>query len=127
MAENTVSKSFRIPQLDAVWLQDLAKNTGSTQTEILSNALTYARLNKGKEIAGQSMSNGGMTEDAEALELLKGLGVSTVSGFAGYYISGYIRKQLELDEDKGTQVLIGLLVGLGTLVMQGIASHSKKK
>jgi hypothetical protein len=127
MAENTVSKSFRIPQIDAVWLQDLAKSTGNTQTEILSKALTYARLNEGKEIAVQSMSNGGITEDAETLDLLKGLGISTVSGFAGYYISGYIRKQLELDEDKGTQVLIGLLVGLGTLVMQGIANNSKKK
>ena len=86
-----------------------------------------ARLNEGKGIAVQSMSNGGITEDAETLDLLKGLGISTVSGFAGYHISGYIRKQLELDEDKGSQMLIGLIVGLGTLVIQGMASNSKKK
>ena len=127
MAENTVSKSFRLPQIDAVWLQDLAKNTGNTQTNILSEVIMNARLNEGKGIAVQSMSNGGITEDAETLDLLKGLGISTVSGFAGYHISGYIRKQLELDEDKGSQMLIGLIVGLGTLVIQGMASNSKKK
>ena len=127
MAENTVSKSFRLPQIDAVWLQDLAKNTGNTQTNILSDVIMNARLNEGKGMAIQSMSNGGITEDAETLDLLKGLGVSTVSGFAGYHISGYIRKQLDMDEDKGTQMLIGLLVGIGTLVVQGIASNSKNK
>jgi hypothetical protein len=65
MAENTVSKSFRLPQVDAVWLQNLAKSSGNTQTDILSKVLTNARLNEGKEIAVQSMSNGGITEDED--------------------------------------------------------------
>ena len=127
MADKLVSKSFRLPQVDALWLEGLAKSSGNTQTDILNKILSNTRLNEGQEIAVQSMSNGGITEDAETLDLLKGLGISTVSGFAGYHISGYIRKQLELDEDKGSQMLIGLIVGLGTLVIQGMASNSKKK
>jgi hypothetical protein len=127
MADKLVSKSFRLPQVDALWLEGLAKSSGNTQTDILNKILSNTRLNEGQEIAVQSMSNGGITEDAETLDLLKGLGISTVSGFAGYHISGYIRKQLELDEDKGTQMLVGLIVGLGTLVIQGMASNSKKK
>jgi hypothetical protein len=124
MAENTVSKSFRLPQVDAVWLQNLAKSSGNTQTDILSKVLTNARLNEGKEIAVQSMSNGGITEDDEAIKMLTQFGIATASGFAGYHIAGFIRKQLELDEDKGTQILIGMLTGLGTLLVQ--AYHSSK-
>ena len=127
MADKLVSKSFRLPQVDALWLEGLAKSSGNTQTDILNKILSNTRLNEGQEIAVQSMSNGGITEDAETLDLLKGLGISTVSGFAGYHISGYIRKQLELDEDKGSQMLVGLIVGLGTLVIQGMASNAKKK
>lgn len=127
MADKLVSKSFRLPQVDALWLEGLAKSSGNTQTDVLNKILSNTRLNEGQEIAVQSMSNGGITEDAETLDLLKGLGISTVSGFAGYHISGYIRKQLELDEDKGSQMLVGLIVGLGTLVIQGMASNSKKK
>jgi hypothetical protein len=127
MADKLVSKSFRLPQVDALWLEGLAKSSGNTQTDILNKILSNTRLNEGQEIAVQSMSNGGITEDAETLDLLKGLGISTVSGFAGYHISGYIRKQLQLDEDKGSQMLVGLIVGLGTLVIQGMASNSKKK
>jgi hypothetical protein len=125
MAENTVSKSFRIPQIDAVWLQDLAKNTGNTQTEILSKALTYARLNEGKELALESMSNGGITEDEEAIKVLSELGIATAYGFAGFEISGWIRKQLEMDEDKGTQILFGMVIGLGTLILRNYKDIKK--
>ena len=125
MAENTVSKSFRIPQIDAVWLQDLAKNTGNTQTEILSKALTYARLNEGKELALESMSNGGITEDEEAIKVLSELGIATAYGFAGFEISGWIRKQLEMDEDIGTQILFGMVIGLVTLILRNYKDIKK--
>lgn len=125
MSENTVSKSFRLPKVDALWLQDLAKNSGNTQTDILSKVLANARLNEGKELAVQSMSKGGITEDDEAIKVLTQLSIATASGFAGYHIAGFIRKQLEMDEDKGTQVLFGMIAGLGTLLLQ--AYHDNKK
>lgn len=40
-------------------------------------------------------------------------------GFIGYHISGMVREQMKLDEDKGTQMLIG--VGVGLLGMIGTA------
>ena len=46
-------------------------------------------------------------------------GFGTLTGIAGYHISGFVREQLEMDEDKGTQMAIGLLVGLVSTFMYG--------
>jgi hypothetical protein len=123
--EKTISKSFRLPQTDVSWLQEMAKSSGITQTEIVSKCISSAKLNNGKSIALNVMNGGGVAEDNEALEVLTQLGISTASGIAGYHISGWIRKQLEMDEDKGTQVLFGMIAGLGTLILQ--AYHANKK
>ncbi len=122
MDSKTVSKSFRLPAVDAVWLQNLAKKSGSTQTEVLSKCIANARLSEGKEISAQAIGNGSV-EDNEALEFLGQLGIATVSGFAGYHIAGYIRRQLDMDEDKGTQILIGMLSGLAPLIIQAMRSN----
>ena len=54
------------------------------------------------------------------MEVLKALGVGTLTGIAGYHISGFVREQMEMDEDKGTQMAIGLLVGLMGTFLYGI-------
>ena len=71
------------------------------------------------------MAKGGVVKEDDD-QVLQQLGISTLSGVAGYYISGYIREQMELDEDKGTQLLIGLVVGLGTQILQTFYSEQKK-
>lgn len=115
--EKTVSKSFRLPQTDAIWLQEMAKSTGITQTEIVSKCISSAKLNEGKSIALDIMSGGGVTENNEGLEILTQFGISTVSGIAGYHLAGFIRKELDMDQDKGTQLLFGMIVGLVPLVL----------
>jgi len=122
--EKTISKSFRLPQTDALWLQEMAKNTGITQTEIVSNCIANAKTSEGKGIALNAFSNVGNTPDDDVLQMLKQFGIATASGIAGYHISGFIRKQLEMDEDKGTQLLIGMITGLGALFLQ--AYHTNK-
>jgi hypothetical protein len=123
--EKTISKSFRLPQTDALWLQDMAKNTGITQTEIVSNCIASAKASEGKGIALNAFANGGVIEDNEGMKLLTQFGIATASGIAGYHIAGFIRKQLEMDEDKGAQLLIGMITGLGTLFLQ--AYHTNKE
>jgi hypothetical protein len=123
--EKTISKSFRLPQTDVSWLQEMAKSSGITQTEIVSKCISFAKENEGKSSALNVMNGGGVTVDNEGLEVLTQLGISTASGIAGYHISGWIRKQLEMDEDKGTQVLFGMIAGLGALILQ--AHHANKK
>ena len=115
---NTISKSFRLSESDVSWLQQASKSMGITQTDIISNCILSAKSSQGKELAVQSMSNGGITEDEEAIKVLSELGIATAYGFAGFEISGWIRKQLEMDEDKGTQILFGMVVGLGTLILR---------
>ena len=115
---NTISKSFRLSESDVSWLQQASKSMGITQTDIISNFILTAKSSQGKELAVQSMSNGGITEDEEAIKVLSELGIATAYGFAGFEISGWIRKQLEMDEDKGTQILFGMVVGLGTLILR---------
>ena len=100
MANNTISKSFRLPELDVLWLENMAKSRGVNQTEIISNALAYARLNEGKNLALEVMEKGGIAEDDEAIKTLTQFGIATASGFAGYHFAGFIRKQLDMDENK---------------------------
>ena len=123
MAENTVSKSFRLPKIDAVWLQDLAKNTGNTQTTILSDVIMNARLNEGKVISVKAMSGGGITENSEAIDVLGQLGIATASGFAGYHIAGFIRKEFDMDEDKGVQLLVGMITGLAPIIISALRNN----
>lgn len=56
------------------------------------------------------------TPNLEVMHILQSLGVGTACGIAGYHLSGFVREQMELDEDKGAQMVIGLLFGLlGTI------------
>lgn len=126
MSEKTVSKSFRLPQSSVSWIAELAKAKGITQTELVSNLVNSARHNEGESISiARQMTSGGTTpEDSEGLQVLTTLGISTVGGLAGYHVAGWVRKQLEMDEDKGTQIIFGLVAGLGTLLLQ---VYRKKK
>ncbi len=117
----SIMKSFRLSPDIARLIEITAKNDGITQTDVISNLILSNVADNGKRIATISqMANGGNTlteEDSEVYETLKALGIATASGFAGYYISGYIRKEFDMNEDKGTQVLLGLAVGVGALLL----------
>ena len=91
----------------------------------MASALDQSRGSITKEMAlehvsrGKKMAKGG-TIDSETMELLKALGVGTLAGVAGYHISGYFREEMGKDEDKGTQMAIGLLVGLMGTFLYGM-------
>ena len=112
------------PDLDK-YVRTQAEKLGVTQASIVASALKQSRGNITKEMAlehvsrGKKMAKGG-TIDSETMEVLKALGVGTVTGIAGYHISGFVREQMEMDEDKGTQMAIGLLVGLMGTFLYGI-------
>lgn len=123
--KNTVSKSFRLPKADAQWIKEMATSKGLTHTDIVSKCIASAKINEGKAIGDSAiwgvqntMDKGGLTQNNEAFELLTQLGIATASGIAGYHLSGWVREQLDMDKDKGTQLLIGLAVGLGTVLLQ---------
>lgn len=118
----SVPKSFRLSPEIAKLIETTAKADGITQTDVISKLVLSNVADSGKRIATISqMANGGNTEEvdenSEIYQTLKALGIATASGFAGYYISGFIRKELEMNEDKGTQVLLGLAVGVGALLL----------
>lgn len=134
MKEATQSKSFRLPLTEVKWLESFSSKSGNSQTDIITRALAVARQSEGKEMAIQpikvaikKMENGGNTtrnsSDNEAVEVLTALGITTASAFAGYHISGWVMEQFEMDEDKGAQVLFGMVAGLTGLLM----SVAKKK
>ena len=112
------------PDLDK-YVRTQAEKLGVSQTSIVASALEQSRGSITKEMAlehvsrGKKMAKGG-TIDSETMEVLKALGVGTLTGIAGYHISGFVREQLEMDEDKGTQMAIGLLVGLMGTFLYGM-------
>ena len=117
----SISKSFRLSPTIVKLIETTAKNDGITQTDVISKLVLSNVADSGKRIANiTQMANGGNTEvdeNDEVFQTLKSLGIATASGFAGYYISGFIRKEFEMNEDKGTQVLCGMVVGLGALLL----------
>lgn len=126
--EITISKSFRLPKADVNWVDTTAKLRGITQTQMIKECIQTYKMNEGKSFVDniqKTMKDGGITSsDDEVMQTLAHLGIATASGFAGYYISGIIREQFEMDEDKGMQLLLGMISGLGVLFLQAL--HSKK-
>ena len=126
-----VHLSARLNPQTASWIKTTAKKLNCTQAEILEKAVSDIQQINAKQLAAQvttkatKMAKGGVVPEDDD-QVLQQLGISTLSGVAGYYISGYIREQMELDEDKGTQLLIGLVVGLGTQILQTFYSEQKK-
>ena len=126
-----VHLSARLNPQTASWIRTTAKKLNCTQAEILEKAVSDIQQINAKQLATQvttkatKMAKGGVVPEDDD-QVLQQLGISTLSGVAGYYISGYIREQMELDEDKGTQLLIGLVVGLGTQILQTFYSEQKK-
>lgn len=128
MIENTITKSFRLSKSDVKWVDITAKNRGITQTQMIKECIQTYKQNEGKSIAANiksSMKDGGITKpNDEVMETLSQLGIATASGFAGYYISGIIREEFEMEEDKGMQMLLGMITGLGVLFLQAL--HTRK-
>lgn len=122
--------SFRMNPSEVKWIQTNAKKFNATQGEILSKCIQEVQGAEGKVLAGKVIqkstkyAKGGSVTNAES-DMLTKLGVSSVAGLIGYHLSGYIREQMELDKDKGTQMLIGLVVGLGTQMMQELYNGNK--
>lgn len=126
--EITIQKSFRLPKTDVNWVDATAKLRGITHTQMIKECIQTYKMREGKSFVDNiqnTMKDGGIaTTDDETMKMLSQLGIATTSGFAGYYISGIIREQFEMDEDKGMQLLVGMISGLGVLFLQAL--HSKK-
>jgi hypothetical protein len=116
--------SYRLPIESIKVIQQGAKANKVSQTAFIQAILDKHNLNGGVQIVNKSktlkMAKGG-TFDTSAIPegdmmMLKNLGISTAFGIGGYLLTGEIRKQMQKDEDKGTQMLVGLVVGLLSLM-----------
>lgn len=119
--------SFRVTPSTADWVRQNAKELGCTQADLIDKAVSNIQNTKGSVLATQgiqSMSGGGELS-SDDMKMIQQLGISTASGIAGYHIAKWVRKQMDLDEDKGTQIFIGLVAGLGTQILQMILSDKE--
>ena len=124
--------SFRVTPSTAEWVRQNAKELNCTQAELIDNAVSKIQNTDASVLATQittksmseSMSGGGELSSSD-MKMLQQLGISTASGIAGFYISKWVRKQMDLDEDKGTQIFIGLIAGLGTQILQMMLSDKE--
>ena len=131
---STVSKSFRLDVSQAEWIGRTAKMNKTTQTAIIQNCIQAYKQNggiaKAQELISKSsrqaqvtLENGGNIEaDSEDWEVIQQIGLSSVAGITGYYISKGIRNHLEYADDKEADILIGLIAGLGVLFLQNMRS-----
>lgn len=118
--------SFRMPPEYVSYIQKTAKKHGVTQAKAVQDIIDASRGNEAQVIKADAIryAEGGSVSDDD-MQTLKQLGVSTGAGIAGYHISGYIRNQMNLDKDKGEQMMWGLLVGLGTQIIQMMLSNKE--
>ena len=124
MAKKTVSKSFKIDSGTAKLLENMVTQSGVTQSDVMRHLIHQANAT---EVAGniQQMANesDSIAVDFATGEIVKpnqqmGLGtallvISSREALAGYYATKHYRKQMEKEEDFGTQYLEGILAGLG--------------
>jgi len=113
--------SYRLPIESIKVIQQGAKANKVSQTAFIQAILDKHNVNGGLQIVNKSktrkLAKGGTFDIPDAdMEMLKNLGVATAFGIGGYLLTGEIRKQMQKDEDKGTQMLVGLLAGLFSLL-----------
>lgn len=116
--------SYRLPIESIKAIQTGAKANKVSQTAFLQSLIDKYNVGNGVEVVNKlntrKLAKGGTFDtqqisDAD-MEMLKSLGVATAFGIGGYLLTGEIRKQMQKDEDKGTQMLVGLLAGLFSLL-----------
>jgi len=120
-----LSKSFKIDSGTAKLLEKMVTQSGATQSDVMRHLIHQANAT---EVAGniQQMANesdsiavdyatGGAVSSKKNMGLVPALIISTSAGLAGYYVTKELRKQTGKEEDFGTNYLIGILAGLGTL------------
>jgi hypothetical protein len=120
--------SYRLPIESIKAIQQGAKANKVTQTAFISAMIDKHHVSSGLQFAAKvnksktpKLATGGTFDtaiipDADMM-MLKNLGISTAFGIGGYLLAGEVRKQLQKDEDKGTQMLVGLAVGLVSLLV----------
>ena len=120
--------SYRLPIESIKAIQQGSKANKVSQTEFIKAIIDRHNVSGGLQIASKvnksktpKLAKGGTFEatvipEADML-LLKNLGISTAFGIGGYLLAGEIRKQWQKDEDKGTQMLVGLAVGVVSLLL----------
>tara|TARA_B110000285_G_scaffold174936_1_gene196170 strand:- start:48 stop:425 length:378 start_codon:yes stop_codon:yes gene_type:complete len=116
----TVSKSFRLDTKTVDWLKSVSDTQSITQTDLLKDALDNYIREKGSSSANVQISKAIEYSEGGALDTdttLQDLGIASVGGAIGYFLSGYIREEMGKDEDKGLQILMGLGSGLLALLL----------
>lgn len=118
--------SFRMPPEYVSYIQKTAKKHGVTQAKAMQDIIDASKGNEAQVIKADAIqyAKGGSVSDDD-MQVLRQLGVSSAMGIAGYYISGYIREQMDKDKDKGEQLMWGLIVGLGTQFLQMYLKENK--
>jgi len=125
---NTKHVSYRLPLAAVKTIQQGSKANKVSQAAYLTALIDKQSVSGGLQFVPKvnksntlKMAKGGTFEATGIpnadMVLLKNLGISTAFGIGGYLIAGEIRKQWKKDEDKGTQMLVGLAVGLVSLLV----------
>jgi hypothetical protein len=125
MATKGVLKSFRFGKTEADWLVNTSKSQGITQTDLLKKIINQTGNTTAKQtVMSTVVQLQNNKPDDEVLQFLTNAGIGTVSGFLGYQLAGYIREQMNLDEDKGMQIAAGLVVGFTSIILR---EYTRKK
>lgn len=131
-----ISQSFKFSPSVVEQLSAIAKAKNISKTEIVKQCIeahisTVAQSDakaivKGatKNEAALRLARGGVvsnTDDIEDMKMLKHIGVASIGGITGYYISKAVREHLEMKKNKDMDILIGLISGLGIMVYQAMS------
>ena len=108
------------------FVKKMAKSKGVTHAQVIETAIKDNQNTIAEQLASleitkaKKMAKGGRVQLDDNMKGLLGLGVGTLSGMVGFHLAGYIRKQMDMDEDKGIQIFFGLITG-----MMGVVATEK--
>lgn len=135
MSNKIVSKSFKLDSSTAKLFESLVSKSGTTQSEVIRHLIAEADANKVASNIQQTsnkggsisvdFATGGVAKQGKDIGLGTALVISTGAGLAGYYLTKAVRKQMDKEEDFGTQYLVGILAGLGMLGILGMMLNKR--
>ena len=119
MENKTVLKTFRLKPEVANFMKTTAETQGISQQQLFNNFIIKKINKKGKKMSkGKEISSDNITQDSEVYQKLKELEIATPSGFAGHHLSEWIKKEIEMDNKKGNEILLAMIVGLNDLIVK---------
>jgi hypothetical protein len=107
--------SYNLSASEFAYIEKAALQNNMSRTDYIKTLLANDMQGK---YDGKKLSS-------EDVDVLRSIGIGSISGFAGYQIAKFIRTKYTENDNQGIEILLGLVAGLGGMLLD-FKAQSKK-